>query len=204
MDDAAWDARYRTSELVWGSEPNQFVRQLCQRLPVGEALDLACGEGRNALWLARLGWFVLGVDFSAVATDRARELTRTEPVEVQERVRWRTADLLTFTPRARSVSLALISYLHLPPVDLGHVVASAARAVRPGGHIVMVGHDKTNLEGGVGGPQDPELLYEPAAVAAWVRAHGLVVELDETVQRPTEHGTALDALIHARRPAVEV
>ncbi len=203
MDDEAWDVRYRASELVWGSEPNQFVRQLCQRLPVGDALDLACGEGRNALWLARLGWYVVGVDFSVVATDRARELTRTEPVEVQERVRWRTADLLSFAPRASSVSLALISYLHLPSADLAQVVASAARAVRPGGHLVMVGHDKLNLEGGVGGPQDFELLYEPATVASWVRAHGLVVEVGETVQRPTEQGIALDALIHARRPAVE-
>ena len=54
-----------SAELVWGAEPNQFVREQCERLPVGDALDLACGEGRNALWLARLGWRALGVDFSA-------------------------------------------------------------------------------------------------------------------------------------------
>ena len=57
---------------MWGKEPNQFVRQQCERLPVGRALDLACGEGRNALWLARLGWQVHGSDFSTVAIERAR------------------------------------------------------------------------------------------------------------------------------------
>ena len=67
MEAAEWDERYRSAELVWGSEPNLFVRQQCDALPVGEALDLACGEGRNALWLAHVRCTGARVDQAATA-----------------------------------------------------------------------------------------------------------------------------------------
>ena len=55
MEPKEWDERYRSAELVWGAEPNRFVREQCSSLPPGDAVDLACGEGRNSLWLARRG-----------------------------------------------------------------------------------------------------------------------------------------------------
>jgi len=67
MDAADWDARYTDSELVWGAPPNRYVVEHTTALPMGRALDLACGEGRNALWLATRGWQVTGLDYSAVA-----------------------------------------------------------------------------------------------------------------------------------------
>ena len=84
MDAEAWDERYADTELVWGLEPNRFVRAQCERLPIGRAVDLACGEGRNALWLARMGWKALGLDYglaettapSAVLAERVREQFR--------------------------------------------------------------------------------------------------------------------------------
>ncbi len=72
MDAAEWDARYREHDLVWGIQPNRWVEQELATEPPGTALDLACGEGRNALWLAGLGWDVTAVDFSAVAIEKAR------------------------------------------------------------------------------------------------------------------------------------
>src|SRR5207244_12631949 len=74
MDATAWDERYRSAELVWGVRPNRWVERELADLPPGRALDLACGEGRNALWLAARGWQVTAVDFSAVALDKARAL----------------------------------------------------------------------------------------------------------------------------------
>ena len=56
MDAGEWDARYRDSELVWSAGPNQFVEECCADLPPGRAIDLAAGEGRNAIWLAEQGW----------------------------------------------------------------------------------------------------------------------------------------------------
>ena len=60
MDSAGWDERYAATELVWSAAPNQFVEEALADLPPGRALDLACGEGRNARWLAALGWQVTG------------------------------------------------------------------------------------------------------------------------------------------------
>ncbi len=77
---------------------------------------------------------------------------------------------------------------------------AAALAVRSGGHLVVVGHDRRNLDEGVGGPQDRALLYAPDELAHLLVGTGLVVELAETVQRHTVHGVALDTLVHARRP----
>lgn len=204
MDSEAWDERYRQANLVWGTEPNQFVRRLCERLPVGQALDLACGEGRNALWLARVGWKVLGVDYSPVAIERAKALSQQESAVVADRIRWRVVDVTVDKPRPKSADLVLISYVQLPPEQRGQLVRSAAGAVRPGGHLVLVGHDRRNLDEGVGGPQDGELLYAPDELAHQLVGTGLVVELAETVQRHTDTGVALDTLAHARRPRDEV
>ncbi|MBA2559490.1 MAG: class I SAM-dependent methyltransferase [Propionibacteriales bacterium] len=201
MDAAAWNERYRSAELVWGAEPNQFVRQQCQGLAVGDAVDLGCGEGRNALWLARLGWHVLGVDCSDIAIERARSLTAQEPPHVAHRIVWRVGDVTIDPPRRSSADLVVISYLHLPPVERHQVVASAARAVRPDGHLVIVGHDGRNLTEGIGGPQDASLLYVPATVATLVSTEGLLVEVADTVERATEQGVALDTLVRARRPS---
>ena len=74
MDSTAWNQRYKDSELVWSAAPNIWVKQLTQDLPAGKALDIAAGEGRNALWLASRGWHVTAVDFSTVALQRARSL----------------------------------------------------------------------------------------------------------------------------------
>src|SRR5215217_7896374 len=69
-----WDRRYAEPRLVWSAEPNRFVVEEVADLPPGRALDLACGEGRNALWLAARGWDVTGVDFSGVAVGKARRM----------------------------------------------------------------------------------------------------------------------------------
>lgn len=204
MDAAEWDERYRGAELVWGIEPNQFIRQQCERLPAGHALDLACGEGRNALWLARLGWHVVGVDFSETAITRARELTALEDALVEDRVSWHVADVTLWAGRATSADLVIISYVHLRATARDQLMRSAARAVTHGGHLVIVGHDRRNFLEGVGGPQDPALLYEPDEITSSLRREDLAVDLAETVPRVTPSGIALDSLIHARRPAQHV
>ena len=74
MDAAAWDERYAATALVWSAGPNQFVESELASLPPGRALDLACGEGRNARWLAERGWQVTAIDWSEVAVDKGRQV----------------------------------------------------------------------------------------------------------------------------------
>ncbi len=200
MDAKQWDERYADSELVWGLEPNRFVRAQCERFPVGRAVDLACGEGRNALWLARMGWRALGLDYSAVAIERAKALTAREKASTAARLTWQVADVTTEPVKPGGYDLTLISYLHLPPDQFNAVLLSAAHGLAPRGHLVVVGHDRRNLREGVSGPQDESRLYDADAIRdVLADVPEVVVELGETVTRPTDDGDALDTVVRARR-----
>lgn len=190
MNHLDWDARYSAEPALWGAEPNQFVRARLAALDPGVAVDLACGNGRNAVWLAGRGWRVTGVDNSSVALDQAR--ARADGLDVP--VEWVQADVLDWRS-PRPVDLALVAYLHLPLPDLIEVLAAAAAGLRPGGRLLYVGHARSNLARGVGGPSDPEVLAEIADLAAVV--DGLqVVELAH-VTRETDTGRAIDILLEA-------
>lgn len=200
MDAAGWDERYRSKDLVWGLEPNRFVREQCERLRVGSALDIACGQGRNALWLAQLGWQVTGVDYSTVAIERARALAADRDELQRLRISWQVADVTELVPKPSSLDLVLVCYLHIPAAQLDQLLARTATALRPGGHLLIVGHDKRNLDEGVSGPQDLALLYDAGHLRELlVDECGLTVEIARTVDRPTDDGVALDALVRARR-----
>ncbi|MFJ4205371.1 class I SAM-dependent methyltransferase [Streptomyces sviceus] len=196
MDAAGWDERYRGSELVWKAGPNRFVEEgLAGLSPSGRAVDLAAGEGRNAVWPAEHGWEVDAVDFSAVALRKAERLAAERGV----RLRTVHADLTVWTPPNTPYDLALITYLHLPWPEMAQVLSKAAGCVRSGGTLLLVGHDAANPEQGHGGPQDARVLY---GAELW-RPHADILRA-ETVGRAvtdTEGGsrTALDALVRAVR-----
>lgn len=199
MDAQAWDGRYAASELVWSAGPNQTVVDEVSGLVPATALDLGCGEGRNALWLAEHGWAVTAVDFSPVAIDKARAWATRRGVDLRLLV----ADVTTWRPE-QAFDLVLVAYLQLSWEQLGPVLASAAEAVAPGGTFLLVAHDLTNLDGGVGGPQDPVVLQTPEQVAGAL--DGLQVQVAERVRRPVELDGdtryAVDTLVRATRPVV--
>jgi len=194
-----WNARYAQKELVWSAEPNRLFVAEVGPLPPGRALDLACGEGRNAVWLAGRGWRVTGVDFSDVALAKAAELAAARGVEVD----WVVSDLLDYRTEPRSFDLVALLYLQLPGEELLRVVRTAVDAVAPEGTLLVIAHDSTNLTAGHGGPKDPAVLYTAEDV---VPALGdLVVERAEAVERtvplPEGEAVAIDAVVRARRPA---
>jgi SAM-dependent methyltransferase len=197
VDSKDWDARYSESEFEWTTRPNQFVAAELADLPPGSALDLAAGEGRNAVWLAERGWRVTAVDFSRVGLDKARGLSAQRGVDVD----WVHADLTEYEPTATGYDLVLVVYLQLPATERSTVLARAAAALAPGGTFLLVAHDLTNLTEGVGGPQDPGVLYTPEAVSADLT--GLRVQRAErvrrTVQRDEGPRDAIDTLVRATR-----
>lgn len=198
MDREDWNRRYEGAELLWTAEPNRFLAEEVAELRPGRALDLAAGEGRNAVWLAERGWGVTAVDFSDVALTKARQLAAARRVEVA----WVEADVLTYRPEEAWFDLVLVLYLHLPPAQLAVVLQRAITALAPGGVLLVVGHDRTNLTEGHGGPQEPTILYRAEELVSQVQ--GLRVERAERVRRPveTEAGTvdAIDTLLRAVRP----
>ncbi|WP_054246511.1 class I SAM-dependent methyltransferase [Rhodococcus opacus] len=200
MDAAAWDERYSQSDLVWGAPPNAVVVERVTSLPRGRALDLACGEGRNAHWLATRGWEVTGLDYSAVAVDKARRVAAEAPRSVRERLDYRVADV-TDADLGGEYDLVLMIYLHLAPEERLQVVNRAISALKPDGILMILGHDAVNLSQGVGGPQDAEILYMPDDL---VNSFGgrLVVDVAERRFRETDAGTAIDALVVAHHPSL--
>lgn len=193
-----WDRRYAERELVWSAGPNRFLVTETQELPPGRALDLACGEGRSALWLAERGWRVTAVDYSGVALEKARRIAERRGVEVE----WVLADLLDYEPEAGAFDLVLVLYLHVPADERPPLLAKAAAAVAPGGTFLLVGHDLTNLTEGWGGPSDASLLYTAAEIAG--ELPGLeVVKAERVYRRPEDaERDAIDALVRARCPIV--
>jgi SAM-dependent methyltransferase len=199
---ASWDQRYQTSEFIWKTDPNRFLPPEVDGLESGRALDFACGEGRNAVWLATQGWDVTGVDFSEVGLEKAARLAESNHVTVE----WVRGDVTRWRSDPR-FDLVVIFYLHLPQVERRTAFVSAARALGPGGMLLIVGHDLVNLTDGVGGPQSPAVLYTADDVCADLDASGvadLVVDRAERVARPvdTDAGTtmAIDCLVRAHRP----
>ncbi|MFF0311890.1 SAM-dependent methyltransferase [Streptosporangium sp. NPDC004379] len=199
MDAAAWDERYAAAELVWSAEPNRWVAQALDGRPPGTAVDLACGEGRNAVWLAERGWRVTGVDFSSVALGKAEAMAERRGAPVT----WVHADATAWSP-PEPVDLVVLAYFHLPAAERRRVHRTAAHALAPGGTLLVAGHDTTNLTRGVGGPQDPAVLFTPGDVLADVEGLGLETVRAEQLVRPvTGPGgirDAIDAVVELRRP----
>lgn len=200
MDREAWNQRYADAELVWSAEANRFLVDEVADLAPGRALDLGAGEGRNAIWLAERGWRVTAVDFSGIGLQKARRLAETRGVEVN----WTEADLRSYQPAQRAFDLVVLVYIHLPGEERRALVRRAADAVAAGGTLLVVGHDRSNLEEGYGGPQDPAILFSPDDISDDLAGiEELRVVRAHRVMRPvmTDDGErhAIDALVRAER-----
>jgi SAM-dependent methyltransferase len=193
-----WNEKWRERGSEARSEPNRFLVEEVSGLPAARALDLACGAGRNAIWLAERGWRVTAVDYSEVALAEARRRAAARAVEID----WILADLTEWWPPAGAFDLVCVLYLQLPAGERRLVLGRAAGALAPGGAILVVGHHLSNLTEGYGGPKTADVLFTPEDVAADL--DGLDVERAERVIRPVEDEDgmhdAIDALVRARRP----
>ncbi|WP_280217248.1 class I SAM-dependent methyltransferase [Nocardia neocaledoniensis] len=223
MDAAEWDARYAQSELVWGAPPNstvvEYVYGLDRRVPLvadepggtppplPRALDLACGEGRHALWLATHGWQVDAVDFSQVGIDKGRTVAARLSRSVRSRVDWRCADITDLAAAGITgpYELILMVFVHLPAEQRGALLRDLAAMISPGGMLLVLGHDTRNITDGYGGPQDPAILFTPEDIRAELGEAGahLTVRVADMVLRPTEGPDAIDALVVAERAVAE-
>jgi SAM-dependent methyltransferase len=192
-----WDRRYAEVENLWSAKPNRFLVAEVAALEPGRALDLACGEGQNAIWLAERGWRVRGIDYSSVAIAKARARAEREGVDVD----FVEDDLLRVEPEAHAYDLVLLLYLHLTAEERGRVLRRAVSALAPGGTLLLLGHDLLNVTEGVGGPSDPALLFTPDDIVA--ELDDLQVEKAQRVYRDVAGADrpAIDALVRASRPS---
>jgi SAM-dependent methyltransferase len=207
VDAEAWNERYRASELVWSAGPNQFVEAELAELAPGRALDLAAGEGRNAIWLARQGWRVTAVDFAEAGLEKGRLLA--EGLDID----WVCADATTWAgdPSGDGYDVCLLAYLQLADAERRAAVRNGYASLRVGGTFLLVAHDRTNLTEGTGGPSDPAVLMTAEDVLAdlggetfEVRRAGRVareVGGPEHLHDPAPAATAWDCLVRVVRRA---
>jgi SAM-dependent methyltransferase len=198
MDRSNWDDRYVERGMSLDAAPNEFLVETVTPFEPGTALDLAAGQGRNSVWLARQGWRVTAVDWSEVGFEHGRELAAHHGVEIG----WVVADLREWRAPAQAFDLVAISYLQ-PPAELrARVWKMAAAAVAPGGHLVVIGHDTRNFSEGYGGPPSEMFLYRADEVVAAIGADLEIVESGEVLRTvPTDDGdrVAIDNRVVAVR-----
>ena len=196
LDEAFWEERYRSSEALWSGRPNsQLVAEVGPLTP-GRALDVGCGEGADAVWLARQGWRVTAVDISATALDRAKGHAEDAGDGVADRIAWVQDDVTTFDPGTRRFELVSAQFVHLPGALRDAVHRRLAGSVADGGTLLIVAHDPTDLETTVGRPPFPDFFATAADVAAVLPAEGWEVLVTEARPRPAVDAEGRDVTVH--------
>lgn len=194
---AEWDERYTAAERVWSGEPNGALLAEAANLAPGRALDVGCGEGADAVWLARSGWYVTGLDVSGVALGRAERHARDAGVQVT----WLHAGLVEAGLPAGGFDLVSAQYVALrktPQVTAEHTLIDL---VAPGGTLLVVHHhmDPEDVHEGGFDPADYALPPDVAALldASWQ------IEVDERRPRTVSGGAGArhtqDQVLRARR-----
>lgn len=199
FDVAFWDRMYEHRHGARDGEPNRFLAEETAGLAPGEALDLGCGEGADALWLAGRGWRVTAVDFSRVALERGRA------ADAAQAVSWLQADMLAWEPPADAYDLVSLHYVHIPPAERAALFGRLARAMRPGGTLLVVAHHPSDHETEVGRPAIADLYFTADEVAAMLPEGWDLLVSGTTPQTVTNREgkslTIQDMVFKARRRA---
>lgn len=199
MTQEAWEQRYSQPDRVWSGKVNHWLVEFAGGLAPGTALDLACGEGGDALWLAARGWDVTAVDFAGAALRRGAAAA--ERAGVQDRIQWLQADLGSAWQPPRTYDLVTLHFLHTPDTRVRNTALRTAWSATSG-TLLVVAHDPANaVDGTGGGPPDPAVLYSAADVLSvlGVAADDAAVVVAETRQRETAAGRWIDAVVVLRR-----
>lgn len=159
-----WNERYSNSEYVYGREPNQFFRQVIDRLSPAKLLLPGEGEGRNAVYAAKEGWDVYAFDYSEEARNKALALAGENDIELEyELTSAEEASLPTGVFDA-----AAIIFVHLPKNNFESLLQKVISSLRSGGSLIMEVYSEKQLGRETGGPKSKEMLYRPDEIRSWL------------------------------------
>jgi len=150
-----WNERYAQEEFIYGTEPNEFLREFINLLPTGKIILPCDGEGRNAVFAAKKGWEVNAFDFSRSAKEKARALAKQEKVNPVFEV----ADILEKDFEEGSADVVALIYAHFPAALRKIAHQKAINWLKPGGKLILEAFNPRQMENSSGGPKNLELLY---------------------------------------------
>lgn len=195
MDGEFWDATYSERPTIWSGQPNaQLVAEVTDLSP-GSALDVGCGEGADAVWLAQRGWDVTAVDISSVAIERARQHAKDASVEISFEV----VDLMATPPPPGSYDLVTAQFFQLADPERSVFMRALGDAVRPGGQLLVVGHRPTPSMT----PTFVDRFFTADEITALFSPDEWITEVSETRERTALHhgemADLVDAVVRLRR-----
>ncbi len=188
---------------MWSGGANPVLVDVAGSLPPGTALDLGCGEGGDAIWLAERGWRVTAVDVSTVALERGATQAAERGADVARRIDWRHEDVTAWVPAEASYDLVSAQFMHLPKGPREALFRALAAAVAPGGSLLIVGHHPSDLTA-IPRPPLPDLFFTASDVAALLDPHGWDILVSAARERSVTDpdgriGAIHDAVLRARR-----
>lgn len=199
FEQPSWDERYGGAERTWSGRPNAVLVAEAEGLRPGRAVDLGCGEGGDAIWLAEQGWQVTGVDFSAAGLEKAAQHAAERGVG--DRIEWRQADLRSWTPDGEQWDLVTSHFLHLLDEGMVDATRRMADAVAPGGTLLVVGHHPDDEHTGLRWSM-PGVLFGADELVPAVDPERFEVRAEARRRTETRHEethSVTDAVLVARR-----
>lgn len=186
-----WDERYADEEYVYGTEPNDFLKDHVDRLPGGKVLSLCEGEGRNAVFLASKGYEVTGVDSSSVGLAKAHRLAEKQGVHISTQL----ADMGDFHIEPESWNGMVSIFCHIPAGMRAVLHRQIVAGLKPGGVLILEAYTPAQIALGTGGPKMPELTMTADQLRQ--ELDGLEFEIIEELERDVVEGK-----FHSGRGAV--
>ena len=156
MDSEKWNQRYNTDEYVYGEKPNDFLVSFANQIPQGNVLCLAEGEGRNAVYLAKLGYEVYALDYSSAGMEKTQSLAKKNGVTVTTEV----IDLAIYNMVPNKWDAIISIFCHLPENIRQPLHKKVINGLKPGGLFILEAYTPRQLEYQTGGPKDLNLLYK--------------------------------------------
>lgn len=194
-----WDGRYDRDDYFFGTAPNDFLVETAGQVNKGKTLCLADGEGRNGVFLAEQGFDVTSIDASRVGLGKARQLAAERGVQVS----FEQADLFTHDLGDSKWDLAVSIFFHMPSDRRAEVHRRVARAIKPGGYLILEAYTPKQLEYGTGGPPTADMLQTADILRddfATLDIVSLIERDRQVVEGPGHTGDAAVVQLLARRP----
>ncbi len=183
----AWNERYRESDRLWIPDADPSLKEAVAQIAPTDALDLGCGEGRNALFLARAGFEVTAVDFADVALDRLQTVAKHEGLAIETICE----DMFTYLATARAFNFVVLANIHPARQERLDLYQRLHHIVAPGGWLYIIGHHVDSF--GIAGPPNKDLLIDEEEIRTAFR--GFVPHTLTKVSDVSDHGHAAPSLV---------